>query len=81
MSVFHLANQIGPLDWDPYCDPESHQPLVLLHEAVLEGVFGQVLVKLLLCGLQNQLAAQFSLGTWVLNEITKLCLRARAQKK
>lgn len=81
MSVFGLANQIGILDWDPCCDPESHQPLVPLRGAVLEGVLGQELVKLLLCGLQNQLAAQFSLGTRVLDEITKLCLKARAQRK
>lgn len=81
MSVFGLANQVGILDWDLYCDPESHQPLVRLRGAVLEDVFSQVLVKLLLRGLQNQLAAQFSLGTRVLHEITKLCLKARAQKK
>lgn len=75
------ASQIGILDWDPYWDPESRQPLVPLCEAVLEGVSGQVLVKLLPCGLQNQLAAWFSLGTRVLDEITKLCLKAPAQKK
>lgn len=76
MSVFGLASQTGILDLDPYCDPESRQPLVPLCAVVLEGVFGQVLVKLLLCGLQNQLAAQCSLGTRVLDEITKLCLKA-----
>jgi len=82
VSVFDLAGETGLPDSDPSCSPESRHPLVpLLRAVVLEGVVGQVLVKLLLRGLQNQLTAQFSQGTRVLEEITKLCLKAWAQKK
>lgn len=79
MSVFASSKP----SWNPWLGSLLWplQALVPLCVPVLGGVFGQVLVKLLPCGLQNQLAAQFSLGTRVLDEITKLCLKARAQKK